>query len=116
MNVFDLDRAFADRYAKLSRSFSPSRALDTSKRISDVYQAERFWPEEVSASELAYGMRSDRARFSVKNASIYCTLDFFGLNTDPFVRRQQDPQDVLANDTEIIHLTQNSLSSFGRKK
>jgi Lhr-like helicase len=47
LNVFDLDRALVDQYATFARSFSAIKAPEISKKISDLYQAGKFWPDPL---------------------------------------------------------------------
>jgi hypothetical protein len=50
---------------------------------------------------LDYGMRSGKAKISVRKALLYYALKRLGLDTDPAARRPQDQQIVLLNGAEL---------------
>jgi Lhr-like helicase len=47
MNVFELDRALVEKYAKFSRSFSVIRAPEIEEQIGSAYELGRFWPDPL---------------------------------------------------------------------
>ncbi|MBI4968147.1 MAG: WYL domain-containing protein [Rhodospirillales bacterium] len=109
----EIDQAFKD--------FVLSRIIETRgtrPRTSDP-TADADWHEhvvleigphpELSETQqkviaLDYGMRSGKAKLTVRRAFLYYTLKRLGLDTDPGARRPQDQQIVLLNRGAVIPL------------
>ena len=47
LDIFELDRALIDRYAKFARSFSSIRAAEIQRQIDLAYDQNRFWPNPL---------------------------------------------------------------------
>ena len=61
MDVFDLDRAVVEDYARFARSFTQIRAKDIEAQVDEIYATQRFWPEPLISINPRYerGARID---------------------------------------------------------